>query len=88
MAGRQVGRVRHARTYLPWLQNDGTRKYVPETLSNVSKAMKEDSQGQTNGSEYTSFGSFIAKLAPRVDSKAEMRGSKSVECGRSETRVL
>ena len=58
-------------------KNDGTRKYVPETLSNVSKAMKEESQGQTNGSEYTSFGSFIAKLAPRVDSKAEMRGSKS-----------
>ena len=58
-------------------KNDGTRKYVPETLSNVSKAMKEESQGQTNGSEYTSFGSFIAKLAPRVDSKEEMRGSKS-----------
>ena len=58
-------------------KNDGTRKYVPETLSNVSKVMKEKSQGQTNGSEYTSFGSFIAKLAPRVDSKAEMRGSKS-----------
>ena len=50
-------------------KNDGTRKYVPETLSNVSKVMKEESQGQTNGSEYTSFGSFIAKLAPRVDSK-------------------
>ena len=58
-------------------KNDGTRKYVPETLSNVSKVMKEESQGQTNGSEYTSFGSFIAKLAPRVDSKEEMRGSKS-----------
>ena len=58
-------------------KNDGTRKYVPETLSNVSKAMKEESQGQTNGSEYTSFGSFIAKLAPRVDSKEEMRGNKS-----------
>ena len=27
-------------------KNDGTRKYVPETLSNVSKAMKEESQGK------------------------------------------
>ena len=56
--------------------NDGTRKYVPETLENVSKAMREDSNGQTNGSEYTSFGSFIAKLASRVDSTDEMRANK------------
>nr|DAP90407.1 MAG TPA: Cytosine specific methyltransferase [Caudoviricetes sp.] len=56
--------------------NDGTRKYVPETLENVSKAMREEADGQTNGSEYTSFGSFIAKLASRVDSTDEMRANK------------
>ena len=55
---------------------DGTRKYVPETLENVSKAMREEADGQTNGSEYTSFGSFIAKLASRVDSTDEMRANK------------
>ena len=57
-------------------KNDGTRKYVPETLENVSKAMREDAGGETNGSEYTSFGSFIAKLASRVDSTDEMRANK------------
>ena len=57
-------------------KNDGSRKYVPETLENVSKAMREDANGQTNGSEYTSFGSFIAKLASRVDSTDEMRANK------------
>lgn len=57
-------------------KNDGSRKYVPETLENVSKAMREDADGQTNGSEYTSFGSFIAKLASRVDSTSEMRANK------------
>jgi hypothetical protein len=56
--------------------NDGTRKYIPETLENVSKAMKSDADGQTNGSEYTSFGSFIAKVADRVDSTDEMRANK------------
>ena len=55
---------------------DGSRKYVPETLENVSKAMMEEADGQTNGSEYTSFGSFIAKLASRVDSTDEMRANK------------
>lgn len=55
---------------------DGSRKYVPETLENVSKAMREEADGQTNGSEYTSFGSFIAKLAGRVDSTDEMRANK------------
>ena len=55
---------------------DGTRKYVPETLYNVSKAMREEADGQTNGSEYTSFGSFIAKIASRVDSTDEMRDNK------------
>lgn len=55
---------------------DGSRKYVPETLENVSKVMREESDGQTNGSEYTSFGSFIAKLASRVDSTDEMRANK------------
>lgn len=55
---------------------DGSRKYVPETLENVSKAMNEEANGQTNGSEYTSFGSFIAKLASRVDSTDEMRANK------------
>jgi site-specific DNA-cytosine methylase len=55
---------------------DGSRKYVPETLENVSKAMREEADGQTNGSEYTSFGSFIAKLADRVDSTDEMRANK------------
>lgn len=55
---------------------DGSRKYVPETLENVSKAMREETDGQTNGSEYTSFGSFIAKLASRVDSTDEMRANK------------
>lgn len=55
---------------------DGSRKYVPETLENVSKAMREEADGQTNGSEYTSFGSFIAKLASRVDSTEEMRANK------------
>lgn len=55
---------------------DGSRKYVPETLENVSKAMNEEANGQTNGSEYTSFGSFIAKLASRVDSTEEMRANK------------
>ena len=57
-------------------KNDGTRKYIPETLENVSKAMKSDADGQTNGSEYTSFGSFIAKVADRVDSTDEMRANK------------
>lgn len=57
-------------------KNDGTRKYVPETLENVSKAMSENAEGETNGSEYTSFGSFIAKLAPHVDSTEEMRSKK------------
>ena len=57
-------------------RNDGTRKYVPETLENVSKAMRDDAEGQTNGSEYTTFGSFIAKLADRVDSTDEMRARK------------
>ena len=57
-------------------KNDGTRKYVPETLENVSKAMREEANGQTNGGEYTSFGSFIAKLADRVDSTEEMRANK------------
>ena len=57
-------------------RNDGTRRYSPETLENVSKAMSEDADGETNGSEYTSFGSFIAKLAPHVDSTEEMRSSK------------
>ena len=57
-------------------KNDGTRKYVPETLENVSKAMREDANEQTNGGEYTSFGSFIAKLADRVDSTEEMRANK------------
>lgn len=55
---------------------DGSRKYVPETLENASKAMREEADGQTNGSEYTSFGSFIAKLASRVDSTDEMRANK------------
>ncbi len=55
---------------------DGTRKYVPETLDNVSKVMREEADGQTNGSEYTSFGSFIAKVANRVDSTDEMRDNK------------
>lgn len=55
---------------------DGSRKYVPETLDNVSKAMREEANGQTNGGEYTSFGSFIAKLASRVDSTGEMRANK------------
>lgn len=55
---------------------DGSRKYVPKTLENVSKAMREEADGQTNGSEYTSFGSFIAKLASRVDSTDEMRANK------------
>lgn len=55
---------------------DGSRKYVPETIENVSKAMREEADGQTNGSEYTSFGSFIAKLASRVDSTDEMRANK------------
>lgn len=55
---------------------DGSRKYVAETLENVSKAMREEADGQTNGSEYTSFGSFIAKLASRVDSTDEMRANK------------
>ena len=55
---------------------DGSRKYVPETLENVSKVMREEADGQTNGSEYTSFGSFIAKLASRVDSTDEMRANK------------
>lgn len=55
---------------------DGSRKYVPETLENVSKAMREEADGQTNGSEYTSFGSFIAKLASRVDTTDEMRANK------------
>lgn len=55
---------------------DGSRKYVPETLENVSKAMREEADGQTNGSDYTSFGSFIAKLASRVDSTDEMRANK------------
>ena len=57
-------------------KNDGSRKYVPETLENVSKVMREEADGQTNGSEYTSFGSFIAKLASRVDSTDEMRANK------------
>ena len=57
-------------------KNDGTRKYVPETLENVSKAMRDDAEGQTNGSEYTTFGSFIAKLADHVDSTDEMRANK------------
>ncbi len=55
---------------------DGSRKYVPETLDNVSKAMREEANGQTNGGEYTSFGSFIVKLASRVDSTGEMRANK------------
>ena len=55
---------------------DGSRKYVPETLENVSMVMREEADGQTNGSEYTSFGSFIAKLASRVDSTDEMRANK------------
>lgn len=55
---------------------DGTRKYVPETLDNVSKAMREEAGGHTNGSEYTSFGSFIAKIASRVDSTDEMSANK------------
>ena len=55
---------------------DGSRKYVPETIENVSKVMREEADGQTNGSEYTSFGSFIAKLASRVDSTDEMRANK------------
>lgn len=57
-------------------KKDGSRKYVPETLENVSKAMIEEADGQTNGGEYTSFGSFIAKLASRVDSTGEMRANK------------
>lgn len=57
-------------------KKDGSRKYVPETLENVSKAMREEANGQTNGGEYTSFGSFIAKLASRIDSTSEMRANK------------
>ena len=57
-------------------KKDGSRKYVPETIENVSKAMREEADGQTNGGEYTSFGSFIAKLASRVDSTGEMRANK------------
>lgn len=57
-------------------KKDGSRKYVPETLENVSKAMREEADGQTNGGEYTSFGSFIAKLASRVDYTDEMRANK------------
>ena len=57
-------------------KKDGSRKYVPEPLENVSKAMREEADGQTNGGEYTSFGSFIAKLASRVDSTSEMRANK------------
>ena len=57
-------------------KDDGTRKYVPETLDNVSRVMREEAQGMANGGEYTSFGSFIAKFAPRVDSKEEMRDNK------------
>lgn len=57
-------------------KDDGTRKYVPETLDNVSRVMREEAQGMANGGEYTSFGSFIAKFAPRVDGKEEMRDNK------------
>ena len=57
-------------------KDDGTRRYVPETLSNVSKAMREDAEGQTNGSEAVTFGSFVAKFAPCVDTKEEMRSNK------------
>lgn len=56
--------------------SDGTRRYSQETLENVSKAMSENAEGETNGSESTSFGSFIAKLAPHVDSTEEMRSRK------------
>lgn len=56
--------------------SDGTRRYSQETLENVSKAMSENAEGETNGSESTSFGSFIAKLAPHVDSTEEMRRKK------------
>lgn len=56
--------------------SDGTRRYSQETLENASKAMSENAEGETNGSESTSFGSFIAKLAPHVDSTEEMRRRK------------
>ena len=55
---------------------DGSRKYIPETLKNVSKAMVADAKGQTNGGEMVSLGSFVAKFADRVDSADEMRANK------------
>lgn len=55
---------------------DGSRKYIPETLKNVSKAMVSDANGQTNGGEMVSLGSFVAKFADRVDSADEMRANK------------
>ena len=55
---------------------DGSRKYIPETLKNVSKAMVSDAKGQTNGGEMVSLGSFVAKFADRVDSADEMRANK------------
>lgn len=55
---------------------DGSRKYIPETLKNVSKAMVADANGQTNGGEMVSLGSFVAKFADRVDSADEMRANK------------
>ena len=55
---------------------DGSRKYIPETLKNVSKAMVADAKGQTNGGEMVSLGSFVAKFADRVDSTDEMRANK------------
>ena len=55
---------------------DGSRKYIPETLKNVSKAMVADANGQTNGGEMVSLGSFVAKFADRVDSTDEMRANK------------
>ena len=56
---------------------DGSRKYIPETLKNVSKAMVADANGQTNGGEMVSLGSFVAKFADRVDSADEMRANKN-----------
>lgn len=55
---------------------DGSRKYIPETLKNVSKAKVADAKGQTNGGEMVSLGSFVAKFADRVDSADEMRANK------------
>ena len=54
--------------------NNGDRKYIPNTLENASKVMRED--GRAGATGLSGFNKFIAILAPNAGSLAQIRKKK------------